>query len=268
MTPATVLDPPAPGVIAFFKVLADETRLTIIRLLTLTDLRAGELVEMLGLPQNAVSYHLKHLRAAGLLRDHRSQADARDIYYSLAWEKLEALYAAAGAALRLGNTPPRPPRPTERPVRVLFLCTHNSARSQLAEGLLRYLGGAAVAVASAGSSPAAAVHPDAVALLAAWGIDPAPHRPKPLSAVVDQPFDVLITVCDRVREQCPTFAHGPRPIHWSIPDPATLADDTARQAAFAAVGQELQTRIRYLLGQLQPGPGAPVMGSAGAGAGR
>src|ERR687886_587240 len=91
--------PPAPDVLSFFKALADETRLTILRLLALTDLRAGELVEHLHCPQNAVSYHLK------LLRDRRSTADARDIYYSLDHDRLRALYMAAADALQTWPEP-------------------------------------------------------------------------------------------------------------------------------------------------------------------
>src|SRR5918912_467332 len=139
---------PAPDVLSFFKALADETRLTILCLLALTDLRAGELVAHLHCPQNAVSYHLKHLRALGLLRDRRSTADARDVYYSLDHDLQETA----------------PEADASRPLRVLFLCTHNSARSQLAEGILRYLGGDAVEAYSAGSEPAD-VHPYALALL-------------------------------------------------------------------------------------------------------
>ncbi len=252
---------PAPDVLPFFKALADETRLTILRLLALTDLKSGEIVEQVRVPQNAVSYHLKHLRALGLLRDRRSTADARDVYYSLDLDRLQALYTAAGAALHVEAAHPDadadadgPTADTDRPLRVLFLCTHNSARSQLAEGIMRYLGGEGVEVHSAGSEPTA-VHPDALALLVEWGIDTTRHTSKSLDPFAGQAFDYIITVCDRVRDQCPVFPDDPVRIHWSFPDPALVADDEERRRAFCTVRRELMTRILYLLNVPHPATG-------------
>ena len=230
-------------------------------------------------PQNAVSYHLKHLRALGLLRDHRSDVDARDVYYSLDLDRLRALYVAAGDTLQvpgcagaMGTTGVADETKDEteagdgkdagdggrggadRPLRVLFLCTHNSARSQLAEGLMRRMGGDGVEVSSAGSEPTA-VHPDAVALLAVWGIDPARHYSKALDEVAEQSFDYIITVCDRVRDRCPVFPGDPTQIHWSFPDPVAIADEAAREQAFRTVGRELATRIGYLLALPHPETG-------------
>lgn len=150
-----VLLPPS-DVTQFFKVLADETRLAVVRLLVLSDLRVGEVVQHLHLPQNVVSYHLKALRSVGLLHDHRSTADGRDIYYRVDLARLQALYMSAGAALHPGiASPVTEPvtTPLTRPLRILFLCTHNRARSQLAEGIARYLGGDQVEVVSAGNHP-------------------------------------------------------------------------------------------------------------------
>src|SRR5262249_40888260 len=157
-------------------VLADESRLLTMRLLARSDLRAGEIGEALHLPSNAVSYHLKQLRALGLLRDRRSSADARDVYYHLDVDRLHRLFGAAGDALYPGmavspNGLPESEAVDARPLRVLFLCTHNSARSQLAEGILRYMGGDHVEAFSAGSEPTE-VDPDAVAVLRELGIDP------------------------------------------------------------------------------------------------
>jgi len=252
---------PAPDVLPFFKALADETRLTILRLLALTDLKSGEIVEQVRVPQNAVSYHLKHLRALGLLRDRRSTADARDVYYSLDLDRLQALYTAAGDALHVEAAHPDsdatangPTTDADGPLRVLFLCTHNSARSQLAEGIMRYLGGEGVEVHSAGSEPTA-VHPDALALLVEWGIDTTRHTSKSLDPFAGQAFDYIITVCDRVRDQCPVFPDDPVRIHWSFPDPALVADDEERRRAFCTVRRELMTRILYLLNVPHPATG-------------
>jgi protein-tyrosine-phosphatase len=254
---------PAPDVLSFFKALADETRLTILCLLALTDLRAGELVAHLHCPQNAVSYHLKHLRALGLLRDRRSTADARDVYYSLDHDRLRALYMAAADALQTWPEPDHdtqetaPEADASRPLRVLFLCTHNSARSQLAEGILRYLGGDAVEAYSAGSEPAD-VHPYALALLQEWGIDTTQHRAKSLDLFAGQSFDYIITVCDRIREHCPLFPTDSVRIHWSLPDPVLITDEAEQRQAFRTVQRELITRIRYLLNLPHPATGRRI----------
>ncbi len=253
---ASVWSPPvAPReVTRFFRALADETRLVIVRLLALSDLRAGELVETLHLPANAVSYHLKQLRALGVLQDRRSSADARDIYYRVDLERLQSLYVSAGDALHpgLAGGPEGQAAATDaeetaaRPLRVLFLCTHNSARSQLAEGIMRQMGGDQVEVYSAGSMPTE-VHPDTIALLRQLGIDPERHYAKPLEAFAGQSFDYIITVCDRVREHCPVFPGDPVQIHWSMPDPVAIDDPERRQRAFRDIARDLTTRIRYLL---------------------
>lgn len=245
-------------IVRFFKVLADESRLAMVQTLALSDLRAGEIVERLRLPANVGSYHLKQLRSLGLLRDRRSSSDARDIYYSVDLDRLETLYAAAGAALHPGMTPDAhedsSPATHDRPLRVLFICTHNSARSQLAEGIMRHLGGDRVEVFSAGSDPAE-VHPMALALLEEWDIDTSRHTAKSLDQFLDQQFDYVITVCDRVRDTCPTFPGDPQENHWSIADPAAVEDDDERWRAFQEVRRELCTRIRYLLSLRHPATG-------------
>lgn len=248
-----------PDVLSFFRVLADETRLTIVRLLTFTDLRAGELVERLHLPQNAVSYHLKQLRVLGLLRDRRSALDARDVYYSVDLERLRLLYAAVGDALHPAVTAQeREPgaRPTlSRPLRILFLCTHNRARSQLAEGLARYLGGDQVEVVSAGNHPTE-VHPLTREMLSELGIDTSRQYAKHMDQFVGQQFDYIITTCDLVRGHCPTFPGDPQRIHWSFEDPSIVAgDDAAQRTAFRIARRELLTRVRFLLSFPHPATG-------------
>ena len=232
----------------FFRALGDRTRLTIVRALDEGDLRAGEIAALLSLPQNALSYHLKILRGAGLLRDRRSSADGRDIYYSIDHERLAALYRLAGAALRLpdpvsrgvdGDTTP------DGTLRLLFLCTHNSARSQFAEALARRVGGVTVDAHSAGDTPTG-LHPLTAALLGEWEIDPTGLTSKPVETFAGQPFDYVITVCDRVREHCPTFPGPARQLHWSIPDP-TATPEAERPAAFRAVRHEIDVRVRHFL---------------------
>jgi protein-tyrosine-phosphatase/DNA-binding transcriptional ArsR family regulator len=267
----------APDVVSFFRMLADDTRLVIIRLLALSDLKAGELGSLLQLPSNAVSYHLKQLRALGLLRDRRSSADARDVYYRVDLERLERLYAEAGDALHPGlgalahaavdadaheavadAAVAAAPSPTPSPrLRVLFLCTHNSARSQLAEALLRQMGDERVEVYSAGSMPTE-VHPDTLTVLHELGIDASPLYAKSLDQFVGEPFDYIITVCDRVRDICPSFPGDPSQAHWSFPDPVVLEDPARRLQAFRAVATELQMRIRYLLLLPHPRTGARI----------
>lgn len=245
-------------IVQFLKTVADETRLTIVRVLAMTDLKAGEIMERVGAPQNAVSYHLKQLRLLGLLHDRRSNGDARDVYYSIDVERLQALYAATGTALHPGlaaeNDFSYPARQIDRPLRVLFLCTHNSARSQLAEAILRYLGGDQVEVYSAGSQPSD-LHPMARQLLEEWGIDTSQFVSKPMSQFTGQQFDYVITVCDRIRDSCPTFPGDPERIHWSFPDPSIIGDEAERWQAFLKLRRELCSRIRLLLSMPHPATG-------------
>ena len=132
--------------------------------------------------------------------------------------------------------------------RVLFLCTGNSARSQMAEGLLRHLGGARVKAFSAGVSPGERVHPLAVATMAERGIDIWQHRPKPLSEFEGESFDLLITVCDAANEACPTYERATERLHWSLPDPAkAIGTEDERKAAFRSVADDLQSRIGHML---------------------
>jgi arsenate reductase len=156
------------------------------------------------------------------------------------------------------DPPERDASPDDRPLRVLFLCTHNSARSQLAEGLTRLLAGDRVAVASAGSAPTA-VHPLALALLREWGLDPTAYSSKALERFAGTPFDYIITLCDRVREECPVFPDDPLRLHWSLPDPALAGDEAAQWAAFNAVGSALRTRLGYLLAQPHPATGRRLL---------
>ncbi len=129
------------------------------------------------------------------------------------------------------------------PIRVLFLCTHNSARSQIAEALLRHLGGSNFAADSAGTE-ATRVHPLALAVLAERDIETRGLASKDLHAFAEQRFDVVITVCDRARDACPIFPGETERLHWSFPDPSAVeGTDEERLNAFRAVRQGLEARI-------------------------
>ena len=130
------------------------------------------------------------------------------------------------------------------PIRVLFLCTGNSARSQMAEALLRSFGGADFEVHSAGDNPQG-VHPLTVQVMRESGIDITHQRSKPLDQFRSQSFDYIITVCDRVRDRCPTFPGDNRRIHWGFADPAAVTgSDAERTAAFRRARNEIAERLR------------------------
>jgi arsenate reductase len=135
------------------------------------------------------------------------------------------------------------------PLRVLILCTGNSARSQMAEALLRWLAGGRAEVRSAGTAPKPEVHPEARATLARrYGFDAEGLVPKPVDRFLGQPFDYVITVCDHAAETCPVFPGPVRRVHWSLPDPAA-APVTEQPAVFERTAAELEARLRAWLGE-------------------
>lgn len=215
--------------------------------LSRSDRQVRELSALIGQRQSLTSYHLGQLRGGGLVRTRRSSADGRDTYYSLDLAGCRELLSRAAAALhpglRLVPDASTPGGPTSPPARVLFLCTGNSSRSQMAEAIAARLGGARIDAASAGSHPKA-LHPDAVRVMRERGLDISGRRSKHLDEFAGQRFDQVVSLCDRVREVCPEFPGSPAPVHWSMPDPA--ADD-AGYAAFVRTADELGTRIPFLL---------------------
>jgi protein-tyrosine-phosphatase len=133
---------------------------------------------------------------------------------------------------------------------VLFLCTGNSARSPMAEALLKARSGGIVEAVSAGSHPRP-MHPNAVRVMAEdFGIDLADHAPKHLDAFAGQRFDWVISLCDRVREVCPEFPGAAEAIHWCIANPATGEPDEVTYPLFRQTAAELSTRIDFLLAVL------------------
>lgn len=130
--------------------------------------------------------------------------------------------------------------------RVLILCTGNSARSQMAEGLLRDLAGDRFEVASAGVAPSR-VRPEAIEAMREIDIDISEHRSKSVDEFLGQSFDYVITVCDNANQQCPMFPGKAERIHWSIPDPAEVTgDEETRLAAFRSARDELRERLKGL----------------------
>lgn len=252
MTATTLSQPPS-----FLKLLAHELRWQLVEALARSDRRVQELVQLVDEPTNLVSYHLRQLRSQALVTERRSAADGRDVYYSLDLDRMKHLYLATGESLHPGFTD-RPAALAQdgatgaaRRLRVLFLCTHNSARSQMAEAILRELGGDRVETASAGTE-VTRVHPLAVREMAERGLDISGWRSKHMDEFTGERFDYVVTVCDNARESCPIFPGDPERIHWSIPDPSAVeGEEKVRAAAFKRAADELTTRIRYLLAMLE-----------------
>ncbi|TCO20358.1 protein-tyrosine-phosphatase [Kribbella steppae] len=207
--------------------LGDPARLAIVDALALGDAAPGELGAVLGMPTNLVAHHLKVLQEAGVVVRGRSEGDHRRTYVRLVPETL-----AMVSSPLLADVP-----------RVVFVCTHNSARSQLAAAI--WSRRSQVPAASAGTRPAERVHPRAVKVGRRHGLDPAKWRTAQVSDVV-KPDDLVIAVCDIAYEHLPAEAR-PR-VHWSVPDPAPVNTDTAFEAAY----DEIAGRIDRLAPLVSP----------------
>ena len=240
----------------FLRLAGHPLRWRLLSELARSDRRVGELCGLADRRQSLVSYHLRQLRDGGLVSMRRSAADGRDTYYALDLARCRALLASAGVTLHPGLAPaPRTRlRSGQGPAlaRVLFLCTGNSTRSQIAEALAEHLSGGTVRAASAGSHPKP-LHANAVRVMRELGIDISGRRHKHLDEFAGQHFDYVISLCDRVREVCPEFPGGPEVIHWSIPDPAREpGSDEETLPAFERAAAELHTRIDFLIEAIDP----------------
>jgi protein-tyrosine-phosphatase/DNA-binding transcriptional ArsR family regulator len=236
---------------AFLELAGHPLRWQLLRALAPGDRRVGELCALAGRPQSLVSYHLRRLRDGGLVSARRSSADGRDTYYLLDLAGCRELLAATGDALHPGLGAPADGAATDARARVLFLCTGNSSRSQIAEALTGQLSGGAVEACSAGSHPKP-VHANAIRVMRARGVDLSGARSKHLDEFTGRDFDFVVTLCDRVREVCPEFPGTPEAIHWSIADPArTRGDEDATLPAFERTAEELTVRIEFLLAAIQ-----------------
>lgn len=235
----------------FLRLAGHPLRWRLLSELARSDRRVGELCERAAQRQSLVSYHLRQLRDGGLVSARRSLADGRDTYYVLDLARCGELLVSAGASLHPGlASAVASHHGRDRCVaraRVLFLCTGNSARSQMAEALAERLSEGEVRAASAGSHPKP-LHPNAVRVMRARGIDLAGRRSKHLTEFTGQRFDYVISLCDRVREVCPEFPGAPQAIHWSVRDPAR-EPGTEKQSlpAFERTATELSRRISFLL---------------------
>lgn len=206
--------------------LGDAGRLAIVDRLLVSDASPSEIQRLLSMPSNLVAHHLAVLQKAGVVRRIRSEGDRRRAYLRINTDTLEALVPAVA----------------QHANRVVFVCTQNSARSQLASAIWNRR--SSIPAASAGTHPAAEVHPGALA--AAWrhNLPMQPRAPRHVDDVL-APGDFIVAVCDNAHEELP--ASLPR-IHWAIPDPAR----TQLQDAFDRVLEELIPRINDLAQRLQP----------------
>ncbi len=239
----------------FLQLAGDPIRWQLLDELGHSDRRVGELCDLVGKPQSLVSYHLRELRTGGLVSARQSAADGRDTYYQGNIRRFAELLSATGAMLHpairfVCAEGQRPTFGPGRKPRVLFLCTGNSARSQIAEVLLQQRTRGAVIARSAGSHPKP-LHANAVRVMAERGVDISNHRSKHLDRFADDQFDRVITLCDKVREVCPEFPGHPSTAHWSMADPA--GEDTDAEGsyrAFVRAADEIEARIALLIAQL------------------
>ena len=207
---------------AAFAALGDPSRLRIVDLLRLSDLSPGDITERLGLDSNLVAHHLRVLERADLVRRVASSGDGRRRYVQLVDDSFSSLLPPSG---NLGT-----------PRRVLFVCTRNSARSQLAAAIWRTSG--AGSADSAGTHPAERVHPGAIAAAGRAGLRLGEETPKHLSDVRGRP-SLIVTVCDEAHEELDPSDDW---LHWSIPDPVR----GGRASQFDDVIRILRRRIELL----------------------
>jgi ArsR family transcriptional regulator, arsenate/arsenite/antimonite-responsive transcriptional repressor / arsenate reductase (thioredoxin) len=196
--------------------LGEPARLAIVDHLALGDASPGEIGQKLGLPTNLLAHHMKILDQAGLIRRRQSEGDRRRSYLQLVPGALAGLL----------------PAPLRHAPRVVFVCTHNSARSQLAAAL--WASKATVPAVSAGTSPAARVHPHAVAVARRHGLSLAAARPCRLDEVL-RPDDLVVAVCDNAHED---LGAGDR-LHWSVPDPVAAGTGTAFEHAYTDIAERI-----------------------------
>jgi len=242
---ATASEPPE-----FFRLAGHPLRWRLLGELARSDRTVRELCGLVEEPQNLVSYHLGKLRRAQLVSGRRSSADGRDTYYRADLGHVAGQLTATGAALHpaLRLVAQNGALADAGRVRVLYLCSGNSARSQMAEALTNDWSGGVVVARSAGLRPKP-LHPHAIRVMRElYGIDIAGQRSKHLDVFGRQRFDEVISLCDLVREACPELPGHREAVHWSMADPSAGHDDDASSyRAFQQTAAELGTRIGFLL---------------------
>jgi protein-tyrosine-phosphatase/DNA-binding transcriptional ArsR family regulator len=208
--------------------LGEPVRLAIVDHLALGDVSPGELGRVVNLQTNLLAHHLRVLDEAGLIRRIKSEGDGRRSYVQLVQDD-PAVVALTGAAGALIDTLPRFGQ------RVVFVCTQNSARSQLAAAA--WSRASRVPVASAGTHPAARIHPRAIRVGRRHGLALGKARTAQVADVV-QPSDLLVAVCDNAFEEL--LATSQALLHWSVPDPARVDTDKAFEAAYEQITQRVE----------------------------
>jgi ArsR family transcriptional regulator, arsenate/arsenite/antimonite-responsive transcriptional repressor / arsenate reductase (thioredoxin) len=206
--------------------LGDPARLAIVDTLTFGDASPGELAHGLGLPTNLIAHHLNVLQDVGLIIRTPSEGDRRRTYIHLVPATLASLGLPAPIAVR----------------RVVFVCTHNSARSQLAAAL--WAQRSSVPAASAGTRPAARVHPRAIRVARRHGLLIKAATTSQVGEVLS-PDDFVVAVCDNAHEQLPEPDRTR--LHWSVPDPARVDTDAAFEAAYADIADRIDRLAPRLL---------------------
>jgi protein-tyrosine-phosphatase len=206
-------------------VLADPSRLAIVDLLTLGDASPAELAAHLGMGSNLIAHHLGQLERHSMITRMRSEGDRRRTYIQLRPGALDDLVPWPGLSAK----------------RVVFVCTGNSARSQLAAALWHRTSG--VPVTSAGTKPAEAVAPGAIATAKRHGLPLRARRPRHLDQVLT-PQDYVITVCDAAHEELGAAGR----LHWSVPDPVPVGTDDAFDAAFEDIARRIDGLSARLTG--------------------
>ncbi len=231
-----------------FSLLADPHGWVLLRALANGDQRLHELARDTGVAAEEMSKRLPLLRELGLITERQSDVNPNETFYRFDITAFRRQYQEAGETIHpavkaedvvIGNLP-------AEPVRILFLCTGNSARSQMAEGLMRHLSQGKVEVASAGTKPSR-VHPVAIQTMDKMGVDIRSQESTHMSQYEGQTFDYVITVCDLQNESCPIFPDAPKRLHWSFPDPAAEPEGEVQERAFATVATHLRAMIRHFL---------------------